>query len=74
MMPTCGQCEFGIMENDVQTRVCHGAPPTPALTNKGVVGMRPIVKVRDHACCLFNQKFEQIFKLDEINKIGAKNG
>ena len=55
-MPTCGQCQYGIMEKDVQTRVCHGGPPTPALTNKGVVGMRPIVKVVDRACCLFKEK------------------
>jgi hypothetical protein len=56
MMPTCGQCQYGIMEKDVQTRVCHGGPPTPLFTPKGIVGARPIVRAADKECCLFKQK------------------
>ena len=72
-MPTCGQCQYGIMEKDVQARVCHGGPPTPLLTPKGVIGARPIVRVRDLACCLFKQKGDKpTYDLaDQIEKFGA---
>ena len=55
-MTTCNQCQYAVMEKDVQTRICHGLPPTPLLTPGGILGARPFVRVRDVACCLFKQK------------------
>lgn len=60
-MNTCGQCWFGrVMKEDVTSRLCHGAPPSPIAVphprGLKINMIRPVVGAKDEACALFKAR------------------